>query len=159
RRAEIAERRQVEAAQGRDRLQDARALAAKAIDARLSKHKTSPLVRTLLENAWSDALTLTLLRDGERSEAYHRRLAAVDQLLGAPTGRDNVKLAADFNHGLTQVGLQANEADQITRYALDLPQDPPGAGSAPIPTQTELLIRLKSRHKPGEEEAGPAQPG
>jgi len=159
RRAEIAERRQVEAAQGRDRLQDARALAAKAIDARLSKHKTSPLVRTLLENAWSDALTLTLLRDGERSEAYHRRLAAVDQLLGAPTGRDNVKLAADFNHGLTQVGLQANEADQITRYALELPQDPPGAGSAPIPTQTELLIRLKSRHKPGEEEAGPAQPG
>src|SRR6185437_13483144 len=125
RRAEIAERRQVEAAQGRDRLQDARALAAKAIDARLSKHKTSPLVRTLLENAWSDALTLTLLRDGERSEAYHRRLAAVDQLLGAPTGRDNVKLAADFNHGLTQVGLQANEADQITRYALELPQDPP----------------------------------
>ena len=159
RRAEIAERRQVEAAQGRDRLQDARALAAKAINARLSKHKTSPLVRTLLENAWSDALTLTLLREGEHSEAYRRRLAAVDQLLDAPAGRDNTRLAADFNHGLTQVGLQANEADQITRYALELPQQAPTAGSAPTPTQTELLIRLKSRHKPGEEEAGPAKPG
>jgi hypothetical protein len=159
RRAEIAERRQVEAAQGRDRLQDARAAAAKAIDARLSKHKTSPLVRALLENAWADALTLTLLREGENSEAYRRRLAAVDQLLGAPTERDNARLGADFNHGLTQVGLQANEADQITRYALELPQQPPTAGSAPAPTQTELLIRLKSRHKPGEGEAGPAQPG
>jgi hypothetical protein len=159
RRAEIAERRQVEAAQGRDRLQDARAAAAKAIDARLSKHKTSPLVRALLENAWADALTLTLLREGENSEAYRRRLTAVDQLLGAPAERDIARLAADFNHGLTQVGLQANEADQITRYALDLPQPPPAAGGAPAPTQTELLIRLKSRHKPGEDEAGQAQAG
>lgn len=159
RRAEIAERRQVEAAQGRDRLQDARAMAAKAIDARLSKHKTSPLVRALLENAWADALTLTLLREGENSEAYRRRLAAVDQLLGAPAGRDNTRLAADFNHGLTQVGLQASEADQITRCALELPQQAPSTGSAPTPTQTELLIRLKSRHKPGEGEAGPVQPG
>jgi hypothetical protein len=159
RRAEIAERRQVEAAQGRDRLHDARAAAAKAIDSRLAKRKTSPLVRALLENAWADALTLTLLREGENSEAYRRRLAAVDQLLGAPTERDNARLAADFNHGLTQVGLQATEADQITRYALELPQEAPDAGSAPIPTQTELLIRLKSRHKPGEEEAGTVQPG
>jgi len=159
RRAEIAERRQVEAAQGRDRLQDARAAASKAIDARLSKHKTSPLVRSLLENAWADALTLTLLREGEHSEAYRRRLAAVDQLLDAPAGRDNTRLAADFNHGLTQVGLQASEADQITRYALELPQQAPSTGSAPTPTQTELLIRLKSRHKPGEGEAGPVQPG
>ena len=159
RRAEIAERRQVEAAQGRDRLQDARALAAKAIAARLSKRKTTPLVRTLLENAWADALTLTLLRDGEQSEAYRRRLAAVDQLLEAAPERDNAKLAADFNHGLTQVGLQSTEADQITRYALELPQQAPAAGSPPAPTQTELLIRLKSRHKPGEEQAGEAQPG
>lgn len=159
RRAEIAERRQVEAAQGRDRLHDARAAAAKAIESRVSKRKTTPLVRALLENAWADALTLTLLREGEHSEAYRRRLAAVDQLLDAPTERDNARLAADFNHGLTQVGLQANEADQITRYALELPQQAPDAGSAPIPTQTELLIRLKSRHKPGEEDAGSAQPG
>src|SRR6185437_3285082 len=106
-----------------------------------------------------DALTLTLLREGENSEAYRRRLAAADQLLDAPAGRDNNRLAADFNHGLTQVGLQANEADQITRYALELPQQPPAAGSTPTPTQTELLIRLKSRHKPGEGEAGPTQPG
>lgn len=159
RRAEIAERRQVEAAQGRDRLHDARAAAAKAIESRVSKRKTTPLVRALLENAWADALTLTLLREGEHSEAYRRRLAAVDQLLGTPTERDDTRLAADFNHGLTQVGLQATEADQITRYALELPQQAPEAGSAPIPTQTELLIRLKSRHKPGEEEPGATQPG
>jgi hypothetical protein len=150
RRAEIAERRQVEAAQGRDRLHAARTVAGHAIGQRLADRKTTPLVRALLENAWTDALTLTLLRDGENSEAYRRRLAAVDQLLGSPIARDDAKLAADFSHGLTQVGLQATEAEQITRYALELPQSPEAPANVPAPSQTELLIRLKSRHKPDE---------
>ncbi|HEX5353893.1 MAG TPA: DUF1631 family protein [Rhodanobacteraceae bacterium] len=159
RRAEIAERRQVEAAQGRDRLRGARTTAAAAIEKRIAGQKTTPLVRALLENAWTDALTLTLLREGENSEAYHRRLAAADQLLGSPVERDDTRLAADLNHGLTQVGLQATEADQITRYALDMPQRPASPAATPPPSQTELLIRLKSRHKPAEEEAAaPADP-
>jgi hypothetical protein len=158
RRAEIAERRQVEAAQGRDRLRNARATAAAEIGKRLAGLKTTPLIRALLENAWADALTLTVLREGENSEAYRRRVADVDQLLGSPVERDDTKLAADLTHGLTQVGLQATEADQITRYALDMPQRATSRAATPPPSQTELLIRLKSRHKPDEEEvASPAE--
>jgi len=75
-------------------------------------------------------------------------------------GDDDTKLAADLNHGLTQVGLQANEADQITRYALDLPQRPATQAATPPPSQTELLIRLKSRQKPeGDEAASSAEAG
>lgn len=148
RRAEIAERRQVEAAQGRDRLHTARAQARAAVDKRLALKPASPLVRALLEHAWVDALTLTLLRDGENSESYRRRLAAVDQLLGPAAARDKNQLSADINHGLTQVGLQAGEADQITRHALDLPV--PAQGATPAVSQTELLIRLKARQKPEE---------
>jgi hypothetical protein len=152
RRAEIAERRQIEAAQGRDRLQAARSTARTAIDKRLARHKTTPLVRALLEHAWTDALTLTVLRDGENSEPYRRRLAVADQLLASPTGRDNARLAADLNHGLTQVGLQTTEADQITRHALDMPAE--AAAATPQVSQTELLIRLKSRQKPEETATG-----
>lgn len=148
RRAEIAERRQVEAAQGRDRLHSARTQARAAIDKRLAQKPTTPLVRALLEHAWTDALTLTLLREGENSEGYRRRLAAVDQLLGPATARDDTRLAADINHGLTQVGLQASEAEQITRHALDLPA--PANDTTPDVSQTELLIRLKARQKPDE---------
>ncbi|MGH8190740.1 MAG: DUF1631 family protein [Rhodanobacteraceae bacterium] len=158
RRAEIAERRQVEAAQGRDRLREARSVASAAIGKRVATHKTTPLVRALLESAWTDALTLTLLREGENSEAFRRRLADADQLLDSPIGRDDERLAADLNHGLTQVGLQATEADQITRYALDMPQRPASRAATPAPSQTELLIRLKSRHKPEEDEAAPSAP-
>ena len=153
RRAEIAERRQVEAAQGRDRLRDARTAASAAIGTLVAGQKTTPLVRALLENAWTDALTLTILREGENSEAYRRRLADAGQLLGSPVERDDTKLAADLNHGLTQVGLQPTEADQITRYALDMPQRSATQAATPPPSQTELLIRLKSRHKPEEDEA------
>ncbi|MGH8214818.1 MAG: DUF1631 family protein [Rhodanobacteraceae bacterium] len=158
RRAEIAERRQIEAAQGRDRLRDARAAAGAAISKRLAGHKTTPLIRALLESAWTDALTLTLLREGENSEAYRRRLADADQLLDSPVGRDDARLAADLNHGLTQVGLQAGEADQITRYAMDMPQRPASRAATPPPSQTELLIRLKSRHKRDEDDARSAAP-
>jgi hypothetical protein len=158
RRAEIAERRQVEAAQGRDRLREARARAGAAIGQRLAAHKPTPLIRALLESAWTDALTLTLLREGENSEGYRRRLADADQLLGSPVGRDDTRLAGDLNHGLTQVGLQAAEADQITRYALDLPQQPASLTATPPPSQTELLIRLKSRRKPDEDHARSAKP-
>lgn len=158
RRAEIAERRQVEAAQGRDRLRNARAAAGAAIAKRLAGHKTTPLIRALLEGAWTDALTLTLLRDGENSEAYRRRLADADQLLDSPVGRDDARLASDLNHGLTQVGLQASEADQITRYALDMPQRPASRAATPPPSQTELLIRLKSRQKRDEDDTRPAAP-
>ncbi len=157
RRAEIAERRQVEAAQGRDRLHAARAQARAAVDKRLALKPASPLVRALLEHAWVDALTLTLLRDGENSEGYRRRLAAVDQLLGPATDRDKNQLSAEINHGLTQVGLQAGEADQIARHALELPG--PAQGATPAASQTELLIRLKARQKPEEAVAeAPASP-
>ncbi|HEU0277284.1 MAG TPA: DUF1631 family protein [Rhodanobacteraceae bacterium] len=147
RRAEIAERRQVEAAQGRDRLRAARATARAAIDKRLGRRRVTPLVRALLEHAWSDALTLTLLRQGENSEAWRRRLAVIEQVLEPSPTRDDERLAADLNHGLTQVGLQASEADQITRYALELPPAAPAPGTPQPPSQTELLIRLKSRQK------------
>jgi hypothetical protein len=112
-------------------------------------------VRALLEHAWSDALTLTLLREGENSEAWRRRLAVIEQVLEPSPTRDDERLAADLNHGLTQVGLQASEADQITRYALELPPAAPAPGQPQPPSQTELLIRLKSRQKAQRDAAGP----
>ncbi|MGH8153332.1 MAG: DUF1631 family protein, partial [Rhodanobacteraceae bacterium] len=136
RRAEIAERRQVEAAQGRDRLHDARATATRAIGKRLEGKAPPPLARALLENAWSDALTLTLLREGEDSDAYRSRLAVVDQVLGPSAGRDNDKLASELVHGLTQVGLQAGEADHIARSALELPLRMAPTATTPPPSQT-----------------------
>ena len=151
RRAEIAERRQLEAAQGRDRLEQARARATSAIEERLAGRKVSPLTRALLEQAWSDALALAILRHGEDSEAFHRRLAAADELLREPEQRDNERVKVELEDGLAQIGLQGPEATQLANRVLDLPAEPATAGGD-NPSQTELAVRLKTRQKLGEDE-------
>ncbi|SRR5579883_54367 len=155
RRAEIAERRQLEAAQGRNRLEQARAQASSAIGERLAGRKVAPLTRALLEQAWCDALALAILRHGEDSEAFHRRLAAADELLRDAKERDNERLCVELEDGLAQVGLQGAEAAQLARRVLDLPVQP--APNAEAPTQTELAVRLKTRQRLGEDETPAAK--
>jgi hypothetical protein len=148
RRAEISERRQLEAAQGRDRLEQARARAAAAIGERLAGRKVPPLTRALLEQAWCDALALAILRHGEDSEAFHRRLAAADELLREPEHRDNERLKVELQNGLEQIGLQGPEASQLAHRVLDLPHEAATQGGS----ATELAVRLKTRQKLGDNE-------
>jgi hypothetical protein len=150
RRAEIAERRHLEAAQGRNRLEQARTQAAAAIAERLAGRKVAPLTRALLEQAWCDALALAILRNGEDSEAFHRRLAAADELLREPGQRDDARLCAELEAGLAQVGLQGPEASQLAQRVLDL--QPAPAAREDAPTQTELAVRLKTRQRLGEDD-------
>lgn len=152
RRAEIAERRQTEAAQGRDRLEQARARATSAIEERLAGRKVSPLTRALLEQAWCDALALAILRHGEDSEAFHRRLAAADELLREPGQRDNERIKVELEDGLAQIGLQGAEATQLANRVLDLPTESATVGGE-NPSQTELAVRLKTRQKLGDDES------
>src|SRR5690606_2233535 len=55
-RAEVAERRQVEAARGRDRMQVAKQQAAATIETALEGHTPPRFVQALLQQAWADVL-------------------------------------------------------------------------------------------------------
>jgi hypothetical protein len=116
RRAEVAERRHVDAAKGREKLDLARDTARTAIERLLKRGNPSPLVRTLLEQAWTDALALTILRQGEDSSAFHRRLAVADQLLRraphADTPADKM-LKQELDVGLSQVGLHGDDVKAV----------------------------------------------
>jgi O6-methylguanine-DNA--protein-cysteine methyltransferase len=116
RRAEVAERRHVDAAKGREKLDLARDTARSAIERLLKRGNPSPLVRTLLEQAWTDALALTILRQGEESSAFHRRLAVADQLLrrspNADTPADKM-LKQELDVGLSQVGLHGDDVKAV----------------------------------------------
>ena len=116
RRAEVAERRHVDAAKGREKLDLARDTARTAIERLLKRGNPSPLVRTLLEQAWTDALALTILRQGEDSSAFHRRLAVADQLLRrsphADTPADRM-LKQELDVGLSQVGLHGDDVKAV----------------------------------------------
>ena len=159
RKAQAAERRHVEAAQGRERLDQARQRASELMAERFAQSPPRGLLRALLDRAWSDVLALTLLRHSEDSDAFKAQLAITDQLLGRLPTPDRLRLQQDVESGLQQIGMHAEEAVQVAQRLL-------GAGtpdqSVDLPSATDLALRLKQHQRLGEQqadhEAAPARP-
>ena len=152
RKAQIAERRQVEAMQGRERLEQARHRAAELMTERFEKCNPRGLLRTLLERAWSDVLALTLLRHGEDSEAFSHRLRITDQLLSQQPVADRNLLQAEVESGLQQIGMHADEAVQVAQRLLGI--SPGASTTSEAATTTELALKLKQRQRLGEHASG-----
>lgn len=121
RRARINERRQIEAMQGRERLELARQQANAVLATRFERAQPRGLLRVLLERAWSDVLALTLLRHGEHSEEFIRHLRLTDQLLGRLPTADRLQLRHQVEHGLLQIGMPEQEAQQVAKRLLEQP--------------------------------------
>lgn len=163
RKAELVERRHVEAARGKDRLEVAKRRASDTIDSALQGHVPQKFVQALLDQAWADVLTLTLLRNGEDSEEW-REQEAVTRRIVASTSNDSSgndvgagdspaapadeALTSQVEAALVQVGYHGDEASAIARR-LSGTDDEDDATS-----RTELTARLKARARVGE----PAEP-
>ncbi|WP_329842938.1 DUF1631 family protein [Stenotrophomonas hibiscicola] len=154
-RAELAERRHVEAARGKERLELARRQATAQIDQCCDAQSPPRFVQTLLRQAWADALTLTRLRHGDDSPQWQERLqqteriaAITAQAIDAPGGTDTA-LAADVEAALLQVGYHAEEAAAVARRLAT-----PG-GEDESTSRTELSARLKARARLGEHAGTP----
>ncbi|WP_295572534.1 DUF1631 family protein [uncultured Stenotrophomonas sp.] len=150
-RAELAERRHVEAARGKERLELARRQANAQIDQCCDTQAPPRFVQTLLRQAWADALTLTRLRHGDDSPQWQQRLQQTEriarvtaQAVGAPGGTD-AALAADVEAALVQVGYHVEEAAAVARRLAT-----PG-GEDESTSRTELSARLKARARLGEQ--------
>jgi hypothetical protein len=159
RKSEIAERRHVDAAKGRERLELARAAATKAIAGRIADRKPPPLIRTLLEQAWTDVLALTILRQGEHSDAYRKRLEIADRLLvaldgGKPKAEDPATqaLKAEVEGGLAQVGYHGEDIGAVVNRLFG-GEEKAEADAEPA-SLTELAIKLKSRSRLGADAEG-----
>lgn len=157
-RAEVAERRHVEAARGKEKLELAKRRASEVIGEVSQGHKLPRFVRTLLANSWTDVLTLVLLRNGEDSEEWQQhvdtttaivRATSLNQPASPPTG-----LASQIEHALMLVGYHKDEAGDIARR-LTANVDDDEAESA---SRTELAMRLKARGRLGQEAAPEKQP-
>lgn len=151
RKAEVAERRHVEAARGKEKLEMAKQQAGDAIQSAVHGQTLPKFVQALLTQAWSDVLTLTLLRHGEDSDEWRRQVEATRQIVAAnvvgaseqaPGGLDG-----DIEHALTLVGYHADEANAISR------QLTVGAAAAndDVASRTELAMKLKARARLGED--------
>ncbi|WP_303636639.1 DUF1631 family protein [Stenotrophomonas tuberculopleuritidis] len=149
-RAELAERRHVEAARGKERLALARRQATAQIDQCCDAQAPPRFVQTLLRQAWADALTLTRLRHGDDSPQWQERLQQTERIATITAGAasddstPDAPLAAEVESALLQVGYHAEEAAAVARRL-----STPG-GEDESTSRTELSARLRARARLGE---------
>ena len=151
--AELAERRHVEAARGKERLEAAKQQAGTSIDQLCAQAEPPRFVQSLLKQAWSDVLTLTLLRHGEGSEQWQQReqeTARIAEVTCQPPGSapSDAELGSQVETALAQVGYHADEAAAIARRL-----STPG-GEDDSSSRTELTARIRARTRLGEQAEG-----
>src|SRR5688572_813188 len=155
RKAEVTERRHVEAARGKEKLELAKRRAGEVIEAAVRDQRLPKFVRALLNQAWADVLTLSLLRHGEDSEEWQRQLEATRHIVATTGGKSGAtsdpKLATQIEGSLVQVGYHIDEAAAIARRlttGIGEEEDDPAS-------RTELAMKLKARARLGEDTEAP----
>lgn len=151
--AELAERRHVEAARGKERLESAKQQAGASIEQLCAQAAPPRFVQSLLKQAWSDVLTLTLLRNGEGSEQWQAReqeTARIAEVTCQPPGSadSDTQLGQQVEAALLQIGYHQDEAAAIARRL-----STPG-GEDDSSSRTELTARIRARTRLGEQAEG-----
>ena len=149
RKAEMAERRHVEAARGKEKLEIAKRQAADTIGSLVGEQRLPKFVRALLNQAWADVLTLTLLRQGEDSPEWRQQLESTRRIVACcgPGSQPDPQLAAHVEASLAQVGYHLEEAAAIARRLTSAADDDEDDAAS----RTELTMRLKARVRLGED--------
>ncbi|MDH1262332.1 DUF1631 domain-containing protein [Pseudomonas sp. GD03944] len=125
---ELRERRAVEAAKGRDKLLGARQQAVDVITHCLQKRDLPAIIRSFLEQTWTDVLVFVLLRHGDRSDDWRRASDVAEQLAWSATPLDEagalrlqeirLTMLEDLREGLQVLG--GYHEDGIRRLLQDL---------------------------------------
>jgi hypothetical protein len=123
-RAELAEQRAAEATRGREKLQEARRIAAHEILKRIDDRSLPPVVHTVLSRPWANYLVLTLLRHGEASDEWKNALRFADEFVWSAqpktTESEHTRLRAlrpqldkALRHGLATVAYHESDVRQL----------------------------------------------
>ena len=151
RKAELLEKRHTEAARGKEKLEVAKLRAAEVMAELVGDQRLPRFSRALLNQAWADVLTLTLLRQGEGSDAWARQVDATRRITEACTRDDaerDPELVAHIESALAQVGYHGDEASVIAqRLTSSRPDEEDGDPAS----RTELAMKLKARTRLGED--------
>lgn len=155
RKAEMSERRHVEAARGKEKLEIAKRQASDTITELLGDQRPPKFVRALLTQAWADVLTLNLLRHGPESQEWRQQLEITRRIIASCCRGDSTSdpgLSDQIEAALSQVGYHAEEAAAIAKRLTSVLDDEDAA------SRTELALRLKARARLGEDSAEKHKP-
>ena len=162
RKADVSEKRYVEAAKGRERLEVARKSAASSIDGFVKGRMLPPLVVHLLEGAWADVLALTQLRHEIHSPLYQERLEVAEQLAGCfdldePVSKsDFLELKPVLEEGMSLVGFHGPEIERTLNAVAELVVE----GDALVPSlepaeEREVTELVRSKARIGQDQDAP----
>ena len=150
RKNEMAERRHVEAACGREKLELARLRASSEIAHLVAGRQLPRFHGMLLEQAWTDVLSLVLLRSGEASEAWREMRDATMAIIDASTGGGeqvpDPAFLSKLQDALAWVGYHPEDAGAIARQLAN-----GRAEDADLASRIELVVQLKARTRLGED--------
>lgn len=146
-RASVAEKRSVEASRGRERLQLARKHAEELVKKRINQWQGSALTRKILQHAWTDVITLSLLRNGDNSEALHHHLQLLDMLTSVKKAKLSPaqikKLSEAVKDAFEQAGMDSLEAELLANEAAGLTNEADSEKSQT--TQQEIIQKIEQR--------------
>lgn len=138
RRAQLAERRHVEAARGQERLAIARLHVEELLNEMTADLLLPPLFRALLEQSWQDVLVLTRLRHAPESPRWLEQMDLTRRLIDRqrhPQAEDDAELRSVVELALSDIGYSEPDAASIALQLAPLP------GHAPDPDEQELIAR------------------
>lgn len=125
RKAELAERRQVEASKGREKLLLAREDARNEVRRLLDRYHPGRYMREVLQKCWSDVLALALLRHGRKSDYWVGTLETAEIIAALDSqGSENTEWQPDFgarwqeflkalDSGLKVIGVFPERLEQL----------------------------------------------
>lgn len=162
RKAEVSEKRNVEAARGREKMELARKNASQSIEGFTKGRMLPPLVTHLLEGAWADVLALTQLRQDTDSPEYQERLETAGELaacfdLDKPVTKDDfAQLRPVLEEGMSLVGFHGPEIERTLNAVSELVVE----GEALVPVlepaeEREVTELVRSKARLGQEQEEP----
>jgi hypothetical protein len=131
--AETAERRQVDAASGKERLNLARSRAEKTMNELVESYDIPNSTLNLLNQAWTDVMALTELRQGNDSSDWQEQKSIAESIIAAnlpdsalldPQRSEDLK--TKIQESLALIGYHQDEAKSIAESLIDQrPKDGP----------------------------------
>lgn len=159
RRIDLAEKRAKEAQRGQERLENARTLAAKELEARTNNAELPAVIQDFFSRYWTHHLSMIALREGEQSQAWTTAIKVADDAIAAlnsepPEARSErlMKMRPCFDSVLASSGVLADSsgalvrkiADSAKHYAVHK-EDPVSRIVAALPEQESVLSESSLR--------------
>jgi hypothetical protein len=158
RRAEVSEQRAAEATRGRERLLGGRRRAAREVLERVRGRDLPPVIHNVLTRPWANFLVLTLLRQGEDSQAWVDAVRFADDLAWAAEPKTDEEqrerllqmipqMERMLRHGLTTVAYHDSDIQKLSAELVHLleSQVDPDSDPSELPHYAEDDL-----HLPGE---------